>query len=212
MKIKGLALSAAIAGMLAIGGLLVASQVFAASGTVEISSGSAAVGEKGLADLNALDVTSPGLGAWTIDINYDPDVVTATACSAAQGGVCNAEFADDQVRITGAVAEGLEGDSFLGTITFACGDAAGESPLDVSIFTFSDGTLGGPLPIDETIVDGTFTCGAAATATPQAGLPASGVNDTSKGDLMTWVIASLAVAGLACMAAYGALRQRTNRA
>jgi hypothetical protein len=208
MKIKGLALSAAVAGVLAIGGLLVASQVFAASGTIKIDSGTAAVGEDGLVDLNALDVTSPGLGAWTIDINYDPDVVTATACSAAQGGVCNAEYADDQVRITGAVAEGLEGDSFLGSVTFECGDAAGESPLDVSTFTFSDGTLGGPLPIDETVVSGTFTC--TAEAPPQ--LPSTGVGDSSDGNLMTWVIASLAVVGLASMAAYGALRVRTNRA
>lgn len=207
MKIKGLALSAAIAGMLVVGGLLVASHVFAASGTIKIGSGSAAVGEDGLVDLNALDVTSPGLGAWTIDINYDPDVVTATACSAAQGGVCNAEFAADQVRITGAVARGLEGDSFLGNITFECGDAAGETALDVSIFTFADGTLGGPLPIDETIVSGTFACTAEA---PQ--LPSTGVGDSSDGNSMTWVIASLAAAGLASMAAYGALRLRSNRA
>lgn len=211
MKIKGLALSAAVASVVAIGGLLVASQVFAASGTIAIDSGTAAVGEDGLVDLNAMDVTSPGLGAWTIDINYDPDVVTATACSAAQGGVCNAEYADDQVRITGAVAVGLEGDSFLGSITFECGDAAGESPLDVSPFTFSDGTLGGPLPIDDTIVNGTFTCTTEAPATPQPGLPASGVGDSSDGNPLTWVIAALAVVGLASMAAYGALRVRTNR-
>ena len=210
MNIKGLTLSAAIAGMLAVGGILVASQVFAASGTVEIDSGSAAVGEDGQVELNALDVTSPGLGAWTIDVTYDPDVVTATSCSAAQGGVCNEEFAGDQVRITGAVAEGLEGDSLLGSITFECGDAAGESPLDVSIVTFADGTLGGPVPIDETIVDGTFTC--TAEAEPEPELPKVGTGDTSDGNPMTWVIASLAAFGLASMAAYGALRLRTNRA
>ena len=211
--IKGLTLGTAVAAFLVVGGLMIASQVFAATGTVHITDGTAAVGEDGSVDLHAFDVTEPGLGAWTIDIFYDPDVVTATACSAAQGGVCNAEFADDAVRITGAVAVGLEGDSTLGSITFECGDAAGESPLEISIFTFADGTLGGPLDIDATTQDGTFTCteeGPTPTEAPQ--LPSTGAAGTPGGDSMSWIIAALSGLGLASMAAYGALRFRSSRA
>ncbi|MEX2158189.1 MAG: cohesin domain-containing protein [Dehalococcoidia bacterium] len=207
--IKKLALGTAVAAFVAVGGLLLASQAFAASGSVQIGSGSAAVGEDGIVELSALDITAPGLGAWTVDVTYDPSVVTATACSATHGGVCNAEFADDQVRITGAVAEGLEGDSVLGTITFECGDALGESPLEVDPFTFADGTLGssgGPQPIDAETVDGTFTCGPEPTLVV-SGPPVTGTgSDSSNG--ITWIIVGLAALGLVSMATFGTLRLR----
>jgi len=213
-RFKGLALGTALAAALVAGGLLVASQVFAATGTAKIGSNSVGVGDEGVVDLEALDVTAPGLGAWTIDIIYDPSVITAVDCSATNGGVCNAEFADDQVRITGATAEGLEGDSTLGTITFACGDEPGESPLEVSLFTFADATLGGPVTIDSTTEDGTFACTVpepTATAGPQ--LPQTGTGPgSSSDDGMTWIIVALAGISLAAMAGYGALRLRTTRA
>jgi hypothetical protein len=205
---KRLALGTAFAAFVAVGGLLLASQVFAATGTAQISSGSAAPGGEGTVELSATDVSSPGLGAWTIDIVYDPSVVTATACSA-EDGVCNEEFADDTVRITGAVAEGMEGDSVLGTITFECGAAAGESPLEVSLFTFADGTLGGPLPIDAETVDGTFECAVAATATIAVSAPpVTGTGSDSGSSAMTWIIVGLAALGLVSMAAYGTVRLR----
>lgn len=210
--IKGLTLGTAVAAFLVVGGLMLASQVFAASGTAQVSDGAAAPGGSDTVELSALDVTDPGLGAWTIDIFYDPDVISAVDCSAAQGGVCNENFADDAVRITGAVATGLEGDTTLGTITFECADAEGESPLEVSLFTFADGTLGGPQTIDATTVDGTFTCGTEATPTEQPGLPSSGIASNDSNDSLAWIIAALAGLGLASMAAYGALRLRENRA
>ena len=209
--IKRMALGTAVAAFLAVAGLLLASQAFAASGSAQIGSGSAAPGADGIVDLSALGITSPGLGAWTVDIVYDPSVVTATACSAAQGGVCNEAFANDTVRITGAVAEGLEGDSVLGTITFECGDAVGESPLEVSLFTFADGTLGGPLPIDAETVNGTFACATAATPTPTlatGGIAGTGTGTAGDSTGMTWIIVGLAALGLTSMAAFGTLRLR----
>lgn len=211
--IKGLALGTAVAAFVAVGGLMFASQVFAATGTVQVTDGSAAPGGSDTVELSALDVTAPGVGAWTIDIFYDPDVISAVACTAAQGGVCNAEFTDEAVRITGAVAVGIEGDSSLGTVTFECADAEGESPLEVSLFTFADGTLGGPLTIDAETDDGTFTCAdEEPTATVAPRLPASGIGTNDSNGSMSWIIAALAGIGLASMAAYGALRLRENRA
>jgi hypothetical protein len=211
--IKGLTLGTAVAAFLVVGGLMLASQVFAATGTAQISDGSAAPGGSDTVELSALDVTDPGLGAWTIDIFYDPDVITPVDCSATQGGVCNVDFPGDAVRITGAVAVGLEGDTSLGTIEFECADAEGESPLEVSLFTFADGTLGGPQDIDATTVDGTFTCAEAGpTATEAPQLPSTGVAGGDDNGSMAWIIAALAGLGLASMAAYGALRLRENRA
>lgn len=213
--IKRLALGTAVAAFVAVGGLLLASQAFAATGTVQIGSGSANVGQEGTVELSALDITTPGLGAWTVDITYDPSVVTATACSTSAGtSVCNDAFADDTVRIAGAVAEGLEGDSVLGTITFECRTPTG-SPLEVGLVTFSDGTLGtagGPQPIDAETVDGTFACTTPTTTPPAPTLvvsrpPVTGTGSDS-GNAMTWIIVGLAALGLASMAAYGTLRLR----
>ena len=67
------------------------------------------------------------LGAWTVDVGYDPKSVQVTDCKAENGSVCNASFASGVVRITGASASGLSGEQTLATITFGATGRAGSS-------------------------------------------------------------------------------------
>jgi len=205
-KVFGLGLGAAA--VAAVGLVLVVSQALAATGTASVGSESVAPGEQGSVEVEALGVTSPGLGAWTIDIKYDPDVVTAVGCDAEQGtSVCNSEYAADTVRLTGATAEGLEGDSLLGTIVFECGEEEGTSALEASLFTFADATLGGPVDIDADTVDGEFVC----AEEPEPDLPDTGSGGSSgSGGALGWLIAALAGAGVAGVAGFGALRLRAR--
>jgi len=61
------------------------------------------------------------VGAWTVDIAYDPTLVRAVACVASAGGataLCNAAQAAGTVRVTGASGAGLSGTMQLALITF----------------------------------------------------------------------------------------------
>jgi hypothetical protein len=210
----GLAGFAAGALLLA-GGLLVVSQVAAASGSLSVSDGEAAPGEQATVELTA-DVEDPGLGAWTVDISYDPDVVSVVSCEPEQGGVCNPEFADDAVRITGASASGITGAESLGAITFECADDEGDSSLDLAVEVFADATIGDPQDIDVSTTAGSISCAEAddtpvpATSTPIAGPPSVGGGPTSSTTDFSWLIASLAGLGVAALAGYGVLRVRTR--
>jgi hypothetical protein len=171
---------------------LLATQVFAQD--VSIDDGSAAVGEEVSVELNAADIGEPGLGAWSIDITFDPDVVSAVACDVELAGaqnVCNPAYADDTVRIAGAAGVGLEGDSKLATITFECEDD-GESAIEVNLVHFADGTIGGPEPIDADVTNGTITCGG-----EPGGLPPTGQGGRSDQGLLYALMGLLAAAGLA---------------
>lgn len=210
--IKWLAGIAAIAVML-VGGLMVAGQALAQEDEVSISSGSAAPGEEGDVVLEALGIGGEGLGAWTVDISYDTDVISAADCAPEQGGVCNPEFGDGVIRITGASASGLDGDTVLGTITFACEDAEGTSDLSLSVEVFADATIGDPQDIDYSASDGEFECAEAgetpAEPTVIVDTGTGGFSDSGSG--LSWLIAALAGAGAVGLAAgYGAIRMRTR--
>ena len=202
----GLVGAAAIA-LALIGGMLLAGTVSAAAhGTVDVQDGSAAPGAEGTVEIWALGVGGEGLGAWTVDISFDVSVITAVDCSAEQGGVCNADFGLGMVRVTGASAGGLDGDTLLGSITFECGDDEGSSDLTVSINVFADATVGDPQDLNPTISDGTFDCEEAVT-----GPPVVGTGPVSGSSSLSWLVALLAVAGAAGLAAgYGVLRLRTR--
>jgi hypothetical protein len=159
-------------------------------------------------------VPAPGLGAWTIDVTYDPTKLTPTDCSPAQGGVCNPEYSSTQVRITGASANGLEGSTSLGTITFsAAASCSGATPLTATTNVFADATIGDPQPITVTINSGSGVNCAAPTVAPTATpliLTPSGAGPDS--DSSAWLIVGLAGAALAALAGYGALRLRGKAA
>lgn len=137
------------------------SSVSAQTEELSISSASATTGESAAVTLAASGIPDPGLGAWSVDVTYDPNVVSVAACSPDNGSVCNEAFADDTVRVVGADAAGLVGSSTLAGITFSC-DSSGTSTLALTVNTFADATPADLQPIDATVVDGAVTCSAAA--------------------------------------------------
>ncbi len=229
-RFKIASLSAATVGALLLGlvvGILAFSEVSAASGELMIGSATVAPGEQGSVDLQALDVTTPGLGAWTVDITYDSTAVTAVSCNPLQG-VCNANFAAETVRFTGAVATGLEGDTTIGSITFQCAEETGSSVLTLTPQVFADATLGAPAQIEATVQNGSIACVSipptveplptstpgtaptatqgppAATSTPTGkGLPTAGIGGPGSdgGSTAGWLMAGLAGAGIAWLLA-----------
>ncbi|MCH8994740.1 MAG: hypothetical protein IH959_07200 [Chloroflexi bacterium] len=196
-------------------GLLVVAQVSAATGGVSIGDGTAAPGADATVDLTADGVTDPGLGAWTVDITYDSSVVSVTDCSPQQGGVCNPAFADEMIRVTGASAGGLDGDTVLANITFECGDAEGSSDLTLTVNVFADATIGDPQDIDATISNGSITCEEPApepTATTDVG-GIGGVGTglgSSDGSGLAWLVAALAAVGAVALG-FGAVRMASRR-
>lgn len=214
--IKGLklgAFGAVIAALAIVAGLAFAAQVSAQDEAISISDGTAAPGGSGDVTLEALGFADPGLGAWTVDISYDTSVVSVTDCAPEEGGVCNPAFGDGVVRITGASASGLEGDTVLGTITFECADAEGDSDLGLSLAVVADATIGDPQDVAATASEGTFSCAeaVAATNTPvvvtDIGDVGTGTGSSDSSNL-GWIIGALAAAGLAAMLGAGAVRAR----
>ena len=115
---------------------------------ISIPSGAMAPGEQLSVPVKALDVPAPGLGAFTVDVSYDPNVVTPVACDANPDGAlstgfCNTDFGPDVVRCVGfQVSAGVVGDLSLCSITFeAIGASGSYSPLAPSVVEFAD-TLG----------------------------------------------------------------------
>lgn len=198
-----LLIAAAVAGACA----LVASAVWAAPPSVSIGSGSAKPGGQVSLDLNSNDVGPPGLGAWSIDISYDPSVVSPVSCSTQHGAVCNTHFTNDTIRVAGATAIGIEGDTKLATLGFQCADAEGKSAITVSLADFADATLGGPRQISADIDNGEVNC---TNAPPPPGLAGTGTGGPTSGSDFSWLIASLAGAGVVALAGYGALRARSR--
>jgi hypothetical protein len=133
----------------------------AAGPAVQIDTGTAEVGQPAAVTLNALNIAPPGLGAWTIDIDYDPSLVSVNFCNPDPiSSVCNPSFGSMTIRDVGATASGFEGNTKLATIGFQC-NAAGVSPLSLSIDVFADATIGNPQDIDAVIQNGAVFCTAA---------------------------------------------------
>ncbi|MEX0786959.1 MAG: hypothetical protein WD939_10000, partial [Dehalococcoidia bacterium] len=88
--------------MIALIGLWLASSLASAGGaSVAVGSATRAVGAQGTVALDAAGVGAPGLGAWTIDINYNPAVVSPVDCDAFHGGICNTDYDTGIVRLVG---------------------------------------------------------------------------------------------------------------
>src|SRR3990172_7518977 len=79
------------------------------------------------------------IGAWTVDIAFDPAVLDAISCVAHPAGLCNAGFNVMTVRSVGATALGLSGVVELAQITFQGIGAGGDcSALDLTAETLTD--------------------------------------------------------------------------
>jgi hypothetical protein len=103
-----------------------------------------------------------GLGAWTVDVGYDPTAVRVVSCQAADGSVCNASYASGVVRVAGSSTAGLSGNQTLATLTFAgVGHAAG-GQLSLTPVTLTD-------PSGARLTDGSGSRGAGTPASLPAG-------------------------------------------
>lgn len=84
------------------------------------------------------------LGAVTVDIQYDPSLVDAAACTADPGGLfdfayCNESYAADTVRLVAISAYGVTGSPVLAEISFlASGEPGQASPLLLALENFDD--------------------------------------------------------------------------
>jgi hypothetical protein len=95
--------------------------------------------------LEATGVPAPGLGAATIDVSYDPSIVSPTSCSEDPNGLldlalCNLAYQPDVVRFSGVrTTDGATGTIPLADITFEVVGTAGQcSDLHVVVVTFAD--------------------------------------------------------------------------
>jgi len=147
------------------GALIALSVASAQTPTVTVGSTTTNVGLQGKVLLRATDIGSPGLGAWTVDVSYNPELVNVVDCEPGLGGLCNPAFDGDTVRVAGTSISGLDGDTTLASIVFACKNV-GSSSLAVSLSVFADATIGGPLAIDAATANGKVTCQEAGQPTP----------------------------------------------
>lgn len=206
-RIQGLALAAAITA-LAFG--MEARGVEAATpgepGTISIQSRTALVGETIPVNLRAEQIPSPGLGAWTFDIEYQPSVISVVDCAAGLQGVCNTRFEENKVRVTGASSTGLTGSFSLGTVAITCLNE-GRSELTLSFEIFSVAVI---QPQLFELQNGTITCvtpeearaptPTAPTPTTQPSLPPSGTGPASDWSVPQWAMALLTAAGASLVA------------
>lgn len=187
---------------------------------LRVESRSAIVGELVPITVEALGIPSPGTGAWTIDIEYKPDVLEAVDCVAYLDGVCNVDFGQSTVRTLGASATALTGDFRLATFVFRCLQPGRGTGLETSLEMWGS-SIGPPGETDyPSIRHGTVSClgpgtepssrtpqTPPATATPQPVLPTTGAGGGANSSSMPlWPIAALAALGIA--AAFGAVAAR----
>ena len=169
-----LGLFAVLAAAVTLIGGLVVSSVSAGSPSISVGGLALFVGEQGAVEIKASGISAPGLGSWTIDIVYDPAVVSVVDCDPAPSSLfCNETFGTDTVHIVGLSGSGLIGNSVLGSITFQC-DVQGDSALTINSDTlvFRDGTAGDPQNIVATLGTGSVLCEltpVAPTPTPVEG-------------------------------------------
>jgi hypothetical protein len=97
-----------------------------AAGAVQLTLQRAAGPAKGRRTTLTLtaDATGATLGAWTIDLTFDPQRVSVLACDGAGSSICNLDYATGVVRVTGASGAGLSGRQPLATVTVEGGGAA----------------------------------------------------------------------------------------
>lgn len=84
---------------------------------VSIEGGAVAAGGEVALRLAAY-VPPPGLGAFTIDVAYDPSVALVTGCEALPEAICNPSYSAGTVRLAGTSVTGLKGEMDLATLTF----------------------------------------------------------------------------------------------
>jgi uncharacterized repeat protein (TIGR02543 family) len=123
---------------------------------LRVGSGNVAPGQNIVIPVEVLDLPAQGLGAATVEIQYDPTVLSAVdgGCTEDPGHLfttvlCNPTYASDKIRITASSVDGVSADAVLAEITFEAIGAQGEfSTLDITALTFAD-----PGGVDISVID-----------------------------------------------------------
>jgi hypothetical protein len=221
LRMLGVALGSALMGaslVLVMTASLSSPRASAATQTISVGASTVAVDGQGTVPLQALNMTAPGLGAWSMNIVYNPAIAQLVAqpagCAPQAGSVCNPAFAANTIRVTGAAASGLVGDTTLATFTFRC-ISLGTSALTVTVDTLADATAGAPHDIVAATSNGSMSCvtpsepaptatavAAAPTAAAASGAPKAGFGPGGSGpSVIIWLVAGLAGAGVAWLSA-----------
>jgi uncharacterized repeat protein (TIGR01451 family) len=165
--------------------------------TLGIGSGEVALGESISVPITT-NLAGNTLGAATIEVRYDPTVVTAVACSVDPAGLfdsktCNPYYKTDTVRFNLASLSGVTGNPLLANVTFrAIGSPGGSSVLDVVPQVFVDPS-GNPIPVTDQDgqirITGELSPTAEFSATPLNGLAPLTVTftDQSTGAITAWL-------------------------
>lgn len=168
--------------------------------TVSIDSLGQAIGESGSVTLSARNMSIPPLGAWQIDIEYDPAILSPSDCeSPVSGVICNLTYEPNKVRIVGVDINGLQGATIaLATLDFAC-LTSGASDIIPRVERFAD-TNGFEIP--RLVQPGVIDCsGTGLVSTPTAFHPETQIgtddqpaNLSSERGASPWLIALIIVA------------------
>ena len=200
---------ALVTGLVALALVLLVGDPAGSTGTATIRVGSAegASGDQITVRLEALGVPEPGLGAFTVDVTYDPNVASLVACKKDPAGTldavfCNTAFSGNAVRIGGfRASSGATGSVALAEITFrlvgkegACGSLAPSAvefadtegrpivPLDLAPGSLCvKGTSGGSTPSGATPAVAAHPEGPSATPGAGAGLPPAATSGAAAG-------------------------------
>ena len=175
--------------------------------TVRVGSAEGLSGDEVTVRLEALGLPEPGLGAFTIDVAYDPSVASPVSCRKDPEGVfdtvfCKIDSGGDAIRVGGfRTSSGATGSVALAEITFrlvgqtdACGsldpaaaefaDTGGGSiaPLDLVSGSLCIGdTSGGSAPSGATPAGAAHPEGASATSGAGTGLPPAAATSGTPG-------------------------------
>lgn len=175
--------------------------------TVSVGSLDLDVGEQRSVDLRLTDLSGP-VGAWTIDITYDPGVVSIIDCIVLTNSICDTSRSADTLRVTGASAKGVTEETTLATITFRC-EARGVSALSPVVHVFGIPGTGEQVAKVRT-QDGEISCREptsaspppAATPSPTFALPRTGMGQGANSPSSSWLAAGLAAVGLAAIGSF----------
>jgi hypothetical protein len=126
---------------------------------VRVGSGQVDPGGSITIPVEALEMPGAGLGAFTIEVHYDPAVVRVENCKHDPGGLYSGLCHDDgqRIRLTGVSTVGVPGDSLLAEVILHAVGSDGDSTfLDVELLTIADPD---GEPIDAGDEDGVITIG-----------------------------------------------------
>jgi hypothetical protein len=129
----------------------------ASAATVRVGSAVGMSGDEVTVRLEVAGVPEPGLGAFTIDVTYDPKVASPVACSKDPDRIfdtvlCNTSFSGNAVRVGGfRTSSGATGSMALADITFRLvGQAGACGSLAPSAAEFADTQNNPIMPLDLT--------------------------------------------------------------